>query len=70
MPSPSSSCPDWYRAIFNPPEAGLRGISPEITPVRNFYVVSKNFSDPASTAESWSLGVGGLVDKPLKPIAG
>jgi DMSO/TMAO reductase YedYZ molybdopterin-dependent catalytic subunit len=58
--------PDWYKAIFNPPEAGLRGISPEITPVENFYVVSKNFSDPAVEAQGWSLEVGGLVDKPLK----
>ena len=32
--------PAWYQAIFNPPEAGLRGPSPELTPVGNFYVVS------------------------------
>jgi DMSO/TMAO reductase YedYZ molybdopterin-dependent catalytic subunit len=58
--------PDWYQAIFNPPEAGLRGPGPEITPIDNFYVVSKNFSDPVVDAQSWSLSVGGLVDKPLK----
>jgi DMSO/TMAO reductase YedYZ molybdopterin-dependent catalytic subunit len=58
--------PDWYSAIFNPPEAGLRGISPELTPVSNFYVVSKNFSDPAVAAQGWSLSVGGLVDRPMK----
>jgi DMSO/TMAO reductase YedYZ molybdopterin-dependent catalytic subunit len=58
--------PDWYQAIFNPPEAGLRGPSPEITPVDNFYVVSKNFSDPVVDAQGWSLTVGGLVDKPMK----
>jgi DMSO/TMAO reductase YedYZ molybdopterin-dependent catalytic subunit len=60
--------PDWYRAIFNPPEAGLRGVSPEITPVDNFYVVSKNFlgQDPVVDANGWSLSVGGAVDKPLK----
>jgi DMSO/TMAO reductase YedYZ molybdopterin-dependent catalytic subunit len=60
--------PDWYRAIFNPPEAGLSGVSPEITPVANFYVVSKNFygQDPAVNANGWSLSVGGAVDKPLK----
>ncbi len=58
--------PDWYRAIFNPPEAGLSGVSPEITPIENFYVVSKNFSDPAVAAQGWSLRVGGEVDKPLK----
>ena len=58
--------PDWYRAIFNAPEAGLSGISPEITPIENFYVVSKNFSDPVVDAQGWSLSVGGAVDKPLK----
>jgi len=58
--------PDWYKAIFNSPETGLRGISPEITPVQNFYVVSKNFSDPSVDALGWSLDIGGLVDKPMK----
>jgi DMSO/TMAO reductase YedYZ molybdopterin-dependent catalytic subunit len=58
--------PDWYKAIFYPPEAGLQGISPEVTPVENFYVVSKNFSDPTVDAQGWSISVGGLVDKPLK----
>jgi DMSO/TMAO reductase YedYZ molybdopterin-dependent catalytic subunit len=58
--------PGWYNAVFNPPEAGLNGISPEVTPVQNFYVVSKNFSDPSVDAQGWSLGVGGMVDKPLK----
>src|SRR5579859_1324389 len=57
--------PGWYEAIFNAPEAGLKGVSPEITPVDNFYVVSKNFSDPVVDASRWSLRVGGLVDKPL-----
>jgi DMSO/TMAO reductase YedYZ molybdopterin-dependent catalytic subunit len=58
--------PDWYAAVFNPAEAGLRGPAPEITPVANFYVVSKNFVDPVVDAQGWSLAVGGLVDKPLK----
>jgi DMSO/TMAO reductase YedYZ molybdopterin-dependent catalytic subunit len=58
--------PDWSQAIFNPPEAGLRGPAPEITPVDNFYVVSKNFNDPVVDAQGWSLSVGGLVDRPLK----
>ena len=58
--------PDWYTAIFNPPEAALRGPAPEITPVENFYIVSKNFVDPVVDAQGWSLAVGGLVDKPLK----
>ena len=58
--------PDWYRAIFNPPEAALRGPAPEITPVANFYIVSKNFVDPVVDAQGWTLSVSGLVDKPLK----
>ncbi len=58
--------PGWYKAIFNPPEAGLSGISPEVTPVQNFYQVTKNFSDPSIQAQGWSLGVDGLVDRPLK----
>lgn len=55
--------PDWYRAIYSPPEAGLRGISPAVTPVQNFYVVSKNFGDPVVDGRTWKLGVGGLVDR-------
>jgi DMSO/TMAO reductase YedYZ molybdopterin-dependent catalytic subunit len=58
--------PDWYQAIFNPPEASLRGPSPEITPVNNFYVVSKNFSDPSVDAQGWSLAVGGMVSRPMR----
>ena len=57
--------PDWYQGIFNPPESGLRGISPEITPVENFYVVSKNFSDPSVDGQAWRLHVSGMVDKPM-----
>ncbi|MGH7763312.1 MAG: molybdopterin-dependent oxidoreductase [Candidatus Dormibacteraceae bacterium] len=57
--------PGWYQAVFNAPEAGLKGISPEITPIENFYIVSKNFSDPVVDGARWSLHVGGLVDKPL-----
>jgi DMSO/TMAO reductase YedYZ molybdopterin-dependent catalytic subunit len=58
--------PDWYRAIFSPPEAALRGPSPEITPIENFYVVSKNFVDPTIAGQGWTLGVGGMVDRPLR----
>jgi len=57
--------PRWYQAVFKAPEAGLTGASPEITPVENFYVVSKNFSDPVVLEQGWSLKVGGLVDNPL-----
>ncbi len=57
--------PDWYQAIFRPPESGLRGISPDITPVDNFYVVSKNFADPSVDGQAWRLHVGGMADKPM-----
>ncbi len=57
--------PDWYQAIFRAPESGLRGISPAITPVDNFYVVSKNFADPTVDGTSWKLSVGGMVDRSL-----
>jgi DMSO/TMAO reductase YedYZ molybdopterin-dependent catalytic subunit len=59
--------PGWVKAVVNPPEAGLHGISPEVTPVENFYIVSKNISgDPTVDGQSWSLAVGGLVDRPMK----
>ncbi len=57
--------PDWYQAIFRAPESGLRGTSPAITPVDNFYVVSKNFADPTVDGASWKLSVGGMVDRSL-----
>lgn len=57
--------PGWYRAVFTPPESGLTGTSPAITPVGNFYVVSKNFTDPAVDGQSWRLRVGGMVDRPM-----
>ncbi|TMG20635.1 MAG: hypothetical protein E6H99_08175 [Chloroflexi bacterium] len=57
--------PDWYQAIFKAPESGMRGISPAITPVQNFYVVSKNFGDPVVDGQTWQLRVGGLVDRSM-----
>jgi DMSO/TMAO reductase YedYZ molybdopterin-dependent catalytic subunit len=57
--------PRWYQAVFKAPEASLSGASLEITPVENFYVVSKNFSDPVVPEQGWTLNVGGLVDNPL-----
>jgi DMSO/TMAO reductase YedYZ molybdopterin-dependent catalytic subunit len=58
--------PGWFQAIFNPPERRLGGASPEITPVANFYVVSKNFVDPVIDAAGWSLNIHGMVEHPLK----
>ena len=56
--------PSWYQSVANPPESGITGISPDITPVGNFYVVSKNFSDPVVDGQRWRLAIGGLVDRP------
>lgn len=45
--------------------AQISGLSPEVTPTKSFYYVSKNLvSDPSITAGSWSLKIDGLVDKP------
>ena len=57
--------PDWYQAIFRAAESGLRGISPAITPVENFYVVSKNFSDPSVDGQAWKLTGSGMVNRTL-----
>ena len=58
--------PNWYQAIFNPPEAGLSGPSPQLTPVANFYVVSKNLGgDPNLDGPSWRLKIGGLAGNPV-----
>lgn len=57
--------PDWYNAIFSAPGSGLRGISEPITPVDQFYVVSKNFADPVVDGRTWKLSVGGMAAKPV-----
>src|SRR5258708_1975132 len=49
--------PDWVRAVVTPPESGLSGPVPELTPVDHFYKVSKNFQDPVVRATGWSLRV-------------
>ena len=57
--------PDWYNAIFSAPGSTLRGISPAVTPVDQFYVVSKNLADPVVDGRTWKLHVGGMADKPV-----
>ncbi|HKF74646.1 MAG TPA: molybdopterin-dependent oxidoreductase [Candidatus Dormibacteraeota bacterium] len=57
--------PGWVRAIVAPPESGLTGPVPALTPVQNFYRVSKNFEDPVVSANGWSLRVTGLVQRQL-----
>lgn len=41
-------------------------LSPEVTSTENFYVISKNLSDPVVDQSKWSLEITGEVDKPLK----
>ena len=56
--------PSWYQSVVHPPESGITGVSPAITPVQDFYVVSKNFSDPVVDGQGWRLSIGGRVDRP------
>jgi len=49
----------------NAPPFDLKGISPEVTDVNDFYTVSKNFIDPSVAVASWKLTIDGLVDKPM-----
>jgi DMSO/TMAO reductase YedYZ molybdopterin-dependent catalytic subunit len=55
--------PRWYRAIFLAPSGGPTA---ELTPVGDFYVVSKNFTDPVVDAAGWELNIHGLVDRPQR----
>ncbi|HYL07678.1 MAG TPA: molybdopterin-dependent oxidoreductase [Candidatus Udaeobacter sp.] len=57
--------PDWYTAVSTASESSLRSASPAITPVSDFYVVSKNLGDPVVDGQSWRLHVQGLVEKPV-----
>ena len=44
----------------------IPGMTPEITPNKDFYQVSKNWlGDPNLDASTWQLSVGGLVNKPF-----
>jgi DMSO/TMAO reductase YedYZ molybdopterin-dependent catalytic subunit len=49
----------------NAPPFDLKGLSPEITDVNDFYTVSKNFIDPAVAVGGWKLTIDGLVDNPM-----
>lgn len=57
--------PGWWRAVLAPPEQTAATLSPAITPVASFYVVSKNFQDPVVAAANWRLSVKGLVERSL-----
>lgn len=44
----------------------LPGVTPEVTPVDHFYVMSKNVDDPSLSADAWTLRVGGRVARPQR----
>ncbi|MBI3989485.1 MAG: molybdopterin-dependent oxidoreductase [candidate division NC10 bacterium] len=44
----------------------VKGISPEVTPNKQFYKISKNLFDPKVDRKSFRLKVGGLVERPLE----
>ncbi|MCC7367494.1 MAG: molybdopterin-dependent oxidoreductase [Chloroflexi bacterium] len=46
-------------------EFSLAGLTPEVTPLASFYLMSKNVADPVLTASAWSLGVHGRVRRSL-----
>ncbi|MEJ2357532.1 MAG: molybdopterin-dependent oxidoreductase [Deinococcales bacterium] len=46
--------------------ARIRGLGPVITPVKDHYVVSKNFVDPRVGEARWKLKLHGLVEHPLE----
>ena len=58
--------PGWYSAVAHPPEAAGSGPPPELTPPGNFYVVSKNFQDPAVSASGWALKLSGAAGAPYQ----
>jgi len=44
----------------------IKGMPDELTPIGEFYQVSKNFFDPTVDVKKWTLEVTGMVNKPLK----
>src|SRR5579884_130686 len=48
------------------PEFQVPGLSPEVTPNADHYVVSKNFVDPSVDVGSWRLRIDGMVRQPLE----
>jgi DMSO/TMAO reductase YedYZ molybdopterin-dependent catalytic subunit len=40
-------------------------LPPEVTDTENFYVISKNFSDPVVRTDKWQIKLDGLVERPF-----
>ena len=49
-----------------PEFANVDGLSPEVTPVTSFYLMSKTVEDPSVAVDSWRLRIGGLVNRSLE----
>ncbi len=48
--------------------ARIKGLATEVTPIRTFYLVSKNIFDPAIDAKTWTLAVKGKVERPYRLV--
>jgi DMSO/TMAO reductase YedYZ molybdopterin-dependent catalytic subunit len=67
----SSLLGSWFRSGSGRVKGGagvfpeIDGLALEITPTRDFYLVSKNAFDPEVDSRRWKLEVTGMVDSPL-----
>lgn len=64
--SPVAASPEALsgQALFDQLDASGE-LTPILTTTKDFYHVSKNFTDPTVSADGWTLEITGLVDKPL-----
>ena len=66
VPVPDAATPGAATLAANPAPFAVAGVAPEITPVRDFYTVSKNFIDPSVDVGGWRLRIDGMVDHPIE----
>ena len=64
--APLARLPVRDRAPVRPPFPSVPGLSPEVTSVRDHYVVDIDLADPVVSAVGWRLEVGGLVARPVR----
>ena len=43
----------------------IAGLAPRLTPLEDFYVIDTELLDPQVNADTWTLEIGGLVDRPF-----
>lgn len=55
----------WAAPAARQPGFDVEGLPAEVTPVPEFYVMSKNVTDPDLSAAGWALRVDGLVRQPI-----